>query len=615
MTCRTYIQTVDNDSLLQIFSCYRLADEDSWNHRHEWRNLAHVCRRWRYLVFSAWTLLDMCILLSKDSPSLDTLSHLPPLPLAIDYSDGNKAVTWKDQANIHLGLQHHGRVRQVALRAPSSSLRTWFEPMDKVFPRLTDLYLSSTTMQEINLTLPETLQAPDLRHLSLHGIGLPRGPSLLSSMIALSTLDLTHFGASCYISPGHLVTLLQGLPYLEELSIGFATPIPLPGSEGELLPAPIPPVTLPSLRQLTFRGVDIYLDNLVAQINTLLLERLSLTFFFDLVFSLENLTEFILRTEGFGCLFALVFFNEDGASIDMGSHERGIGKLSIHVDCEPLDWQLDSAAQVCIALGKALSTIEDLTLDLDVDRMPSNWENTLDDMMWHELLLPFIGVKKLYIGFSLTLQLSQALQSDAGGLVLPELQELKVPHRIECATKALSMLINTRESMGRPIHLLVSEDQIKAKHLQNTLALRRRRRRKLKYGQVLESALDVERIDKEMWQARTLALEGQLRDESQNWESVGHPERLLDFPEDEVTVGPSLSEDIMRAKRFQNSIAKWNSRGRIIELEVAIDIEHKEKELWKARALALEGQLRDKSELKGLDVSFSEPFSTTSVSP
>jgi hypothetical protein len=123
------------------------------------------------------------------------------------------------------------------------------------------------------------------------------------------------------------------------------------------------------------------------------------------------------------------------------------------------------------------------------------------------------------------------------GLVLPELQELQVPLRIDHATKALS---DTRASVGRPVYLSVSEDQIKAKRLQNTLAARRSRRRKLEYEQELENALDAERIDKEMWQTRTLAPEGQLRDESQNWESVGRPERLLVSPEDEVPVGSSL---------------------------------------------------------------------------
>jgi hypothetical protein len=242
------------------------------------------------------------------------------------------------------------------------------------------------------------------------------------------------------------------------LSIGFAIPIPFPISEGKLLPAPIPPVTLPTLRRLTFRGVSVYLDNLVAQINTPVLEHLSLTLLFELVFTLVNLTKFIHRTEGFRCLDFRVIFNKDGASID-----AGIGKISIHVDvsCEPLDWQIDSTTQVFSALGEVTSTVKKLTLDLYTHQMPSDWENRRDNMLWHELLLPFIGVKKSNIGFSLIFELSRALESLAGELIqeiLPELQELEVLQlEMYHANKPLSKFFETRESMGRPVHLLAPQ--------------------------------------------------------------------------------------------------------------------------------------------------------------
>ena len=349
-----------------------------------------------------------------------------------------------------MGLQHHGRVRRVALRAPSSSLHMLVEPMNKSFPRLEYLSLLSTTTEDTSLVLPEKFQAPDLRYLALHGIGLPTGLPLLSSVIALSTLSLTHIGTSCYFPPGHLVTELQGLPHLEELSIGFAIPLPLPSSEGELLPALISPVTLPTLKQLTFRGLGVYLDNLVAQINAPLLERLNLALFFELAFTLENLAEFIQRAEGFGCPVAQVIFNKDGPSIDTGYYEPG--KFSLRVNCERPDWQVDSATQVCSAIGGVLSAVEELKLDLNVD-----WGNTLDNMSWHELLVPFDGVKKLHIGSSLTLGLCQALRSVAEGLVqecLPELQELGVQLEIDHATKAFSAFTEARNSEGRPVRLL-----------------------------------------------------------------------------------------------------------------------------------------------------------------
>ena len=460
MAYRTHIHLLDNDSLLQIFSHYRLENEDNWNLRQAWRNIVHVCRRWRNLIYDSSSHLDLCLLLTNDSPSIDTLGHLPPLPLVIDYSDRTQTIAQKDEDNIHLGLQQHGLVRRVVFEAQSSSLRMWLELMNKLFPRLGDLCLFSTTVEEVNPTLPETLQAPYLRCLSLHGIGLPKGLSLLSSVTALSTLSLTQIPGCCYLSPGNLVTQLQGLPHLEELSISFAISTPLPSSEGELLHTPIPPVTLPTLKRLTFRGEDVYLDNLVAQVNTPLLEQLSLTFVFDTIFTLVNLTEFIHRTPWFGCPISRVIFKKDGPAINAGHYEkRDVGRLSLHVNCEPFDWQIDSAIQVCIALGKVISDVEDLTLDLDVDGTPSDWKNPLDNSVWHELLLPFIGTKKLHIGSSLTLELSQALESVAGGLVLellPELQELEVQLEIDDQTKiAFSAFVETRESVGRPIHLLV----------------------------------------------------------------------------------------------------------------------------------------------------------------
>jgi hypothetical protein len=339
----------------------------------------------------------------------------------------------------------------------------WLAPMNEHFPRLEDLSLSSMTTEETSsaaLVLPETLQAPDLRCLSLHGIGLSKGLSLLSSAITLSTLSLTHIQDPCYFPPGHLVTQLRNLPHLEELSIGFAIPIPRPSNEGELLPAPIPPVTLPTLRRLTFRGVGVYLDSLVAQINTPLLEQLGLTLLFELAYTLANLTEFIYRTDGLGCPVARVTFNKDGPSLNTGFYEERVtGKVNLRINCEPLDWQLDSATQVCSALAKVLSAVEDLTLDVDVNGMPSDWENTVDNILWHELLWPFIGVKKLHVGSSLTLQLSQGLQLAAGGLVpelLPELQELDVHLEIGHAYDAFSLFIETRGSMGRPIQLSAS---------------------------------------------------------------------------------------------------------------------------------------------------------------
>jgi hypothetical protein len=68
------------------------------------------------------------------------------------------------------------------------------------------------------------------------------------------------------------------------------------------------------------------------------------------------------------------------------------------------------------------------------------------------------------------------------------------------------------EDDGRPGATLSEEDVIKAKRLQNTLAARRSRKRKLEYQHELEDAIENERKEKETWRARTLILETLLRD-------------------------------------------------------------------------------------------------------
>jgi hypothetical protein len=59
---------------------------------------------------------------------------------------------------------------------------------------------------------------------------------------------------------------------------------------------------------------------------------------------------------------------------------------------------------------------------------------------------------------------------------------------------------------------LSEEDAIRTKRLQNTLAARRSRKRKLEYQRELEDAIDAERQGKEMWRAHALVLEALLRD-------------------------------------------------------------------------------------------------------
>ncbi|KAH9020221.1 hypothetical protein EDB85DRAFT_533699 [Lactarius pseudohatsudake] len=172
----TTVDSINDDILLGVFIYYRLIDEKGWNLRLGWRKLSHVCRRWRSLLYGSAFHLDMHILCTNSSPLVDTLSHLPSLPLVIDYHGETTTGTMgaKDELGMSQALQLRDRVRRVVLSIPSVSLHRLLVLMDDSYPILQHLCLSSTSQEvDAGLILPMTFMAPNLRYLNLLGISLP----------------------------------------------------------------------------------------------------------------------------------------------------------------------------------------------------------------------------------------------------------------------------------------------------------------------------------------------------------------------------------------------------------------------------------------------------------
>jgi hypothetical protein len=181
-------------------------DEKHW-HRLGWYKLAHVFRRWRHLIYGSASYLDVHLLCTNGSPGVDTLAHLPPLPLVVDYQFATATIGALDELGISHALQLRDRVRHAVLRVPSSSLHKSLALMGEPFPSLGHLSLSPTADEDSSLVLPETFMAPNLRHLTLSSVGLPADLALLSTA-SLVTLTLANIRASGYFLPKHLVTLL-----------------------------------------------------------------------------------------------------------------------------------------------------------------------------------------------------------------------------------------------------------------------------------------------------------------------------------------------------------------------------------------------------------------------
>jgi hypothetical protein len=363
-------------------------------------------------------------------------------------------LTKEDELGIYHTIQFHDRVRHIHLNLPPSILHEVLVLMDGHFPMLEHLSLSSCEKDSIALTLPKTFLAPNLRHLALPNISPPRRLRVLTPTVSLVRLELENIETSSYFRPRVLVARLSSLPQLEVLYIGFSAPIPRPSTERELLGKQGPPVALPTLKNLRFKGVSAYLESLVAQIRVPLLEQLDITLFNQIAFALPHLFHLINTTEVFKLPTARVDFGLKEVSVTTPhpSPQWFDEPLRLHVKCKQLDWQIDCTAQICNALIPALSSVEQFTLCCKYWEIWTELRNgAIDSTTWHDLLRSFIGVKELHIDRVLLEELSRALQLDGVGLDPGFLPNLRSIHSRD---NMFNSFIDTRQVVGRPVQFV-----------------------------------------------------------------------------------------------------------------------------------------------------------------
>ena len=109
----------------------------------------------------------------------------PPLPLTVDYQSEN-GITAEDEEGLLLALEQRDRVLHLRLRLPVPELQRLIMAINEEFPILEYLIVHPWTNDGTVLMLPETLQAPNLRHLVLRGLSCPIRPRLHLPQWALS---------------------------------------------------------------------------------------------------------------------------------------------------------------------------------------------------------------------------------------------------------------------------------------------------------------------------------------------------------------------------------------------------------------------------------------------
>jgi hypothetical protein len=208
-----------DDVLLEIFDFY--VDGYAYDFRsdfepvkgstgEEWIKLAHVCRRWRSVVFQSPHRLNLQLLCTPYTRVRDTLDIWPPFPLLIyNFSE----IPYKDEEltsldNIVAALEHNDRVSAIRLYDLSSSQMGYVTDsaaMQKPFPELIDLLLLIFDDGPEPI-LPDSFlgkTAPRLRSLYLSWVPFPGIPKLLVE------LYLSNIPSSGYIPPVVMATGLS----------------------------------------------------------------------------------------------------------------------------------------------------------------------------------------------------------------------------------------------------------------------------------------------------------------------------------------------------------------------------------------------------------------------
>ena len=325
-----------------IFEIYLGKDDpdspglDFWLSYDKWHTLVHMCGRWRCIVFASPRRLDLklCCPYSRRPPSSKMLDIWPALPVVILSQDMGA----RDVTTVIAALrQYHSRLCKMYYRDERfpDSLLNAFAAIDEPFPALTNLRLESWHVA----VLPDSFlgeSASRLRSLDLKGIAYPSIGNLLLSTTNLVRLSLCRIPYSGYIPPETIVPILSTLSGLELLHLGFQHPR-YQAHGASRHPPPLIRAVFSSLTFLYFKGDIEYLEDILSQIETPMLNQSTFLLFNQLVFDTPLLGQFIRHMGIYTTTHrACVHFSYLGVVFRLPANGNK-DALCLEISCKPLD--------------------------------------------------------------------------------------------------------------------------------------------------------------------------------------------------------------------------------------------------------------------------------------
>ncbi len=415
-TCRTgraiKIDMLPDDVFLLVFDFCMDACRFS-NKYYWWHGLAHVCRRWRQLIFASPRRLNLQLHCSGTTPALENLGLWPEIPIVID--DRRMVPPTPLQLdNLFAALEHPSRVRGVTLHLRKWELKAVVMKMQRPFPELTYLQLKSVPLWDYpesrDMPIPVGFlcgSAPCLREIDITGAPFPSLPTLLLSTSHLTNLRLNNVTKTSSILPGAMVTGLAATTRLESLTIEFCLPAPRYFIRGPTIPPGR--ATLPALTRFQYCGGHEYLEDFVARLDTPRLLDLRVQISGHVIdpirLQLPQLFQFIDRAEYLEptCFSnAHVYVANEHIQLHFDSSlQHPTGRLSLKIWYYGGSWQAHSTGQLFIQSSAMVSTVRSLSIGMLYER-----GEYIADAALLGLLRSFIAVEILHVDEPLAIRLA-----------------------------------------------------------------------------------------------------------------------------------------------------------------------------------------------------------------
>ena len=434
----------------------------------KWHLLAHVCQRWRQILFASPLRLNLQILCTGKTLVKKKLDIWPAFPISIEYHYFGKSKRPKGEDNIIAALILPDRVYSARLVITPLQLAKIASVMQQPFPVLTHLEILLWSIGTSRGTVPvlpaEFLggSAPHLQQLSLYGIAYLALPILLLSTSRLISLTIRDIPSTGCISPKEMVEGLAALTKLKTLIIEFQSSTLRP--DRTRLP-PTSRVVLPALTDLTFQGTSEYLEILVTHIDSPQLDLISIVCFNKLVDipPVAQLSKFLDRSLGPKlALFqhARVRFSCPYYYFAMYPHENPESwdyPTSAIISWNGIFQQVSNIAQVLGQFFAMLSNVVHLKLEADPEGR-HRLEDTLD-LEWHHFFQQFCSVKTLRVSQKLAWHVALALEGIATEMVAEALPSLDLVFLKGEPASCVEKFVYARELSGHPVTVIDSETE------------------------------------------------------------------------------------------------------------------------------------------------------------